>query len=116
MYIFTPPAKAYDIKFTYEELLKFVEAGRSGWHRMIGTTLEVSHAYAGRIQIRLYDTIIGELLSNGNVAVSEQINQYGSQATTWWVQKLLSDNKVGGIVARDKGTYRVAGKAYVRNI
>jgi hypothetical protein len=116
MYIFTAPAKAYDVAFTYEGLQEFIKAGRSGWHRMIGTTLEVSNPYAGRIQIKLYDTIIGEVLSNGNVAVMEAINNHGSQATTWWVQKLLTDNKCGGFVYRDKGKYAVAGKAWVRNI
>jgi hypothetical protein len=116
MYIFTPPAKAYDLSFTYEELDKFIKAGRSGATRMIGTTLEVSQWYGGRIQIKLYDTIIGEVLSNGNVAVMESINQHGSQATTWWVQKLLQDNRCGGFVCRENGKYAVAGTAYVRGI
>lgn len=116
MYIFTAPAKAYDIKFTYEALEEFIRKGRSGAARMIGTTLEVSQWYAGRIQIKLYDTIIGEVLSNGNVAVMESINRYGSQATTWWVGKLLQDNGIGGAVYRDKGRYAVAGKAWVRNV
>jgi hypothetical protein len=116
MYIFTAPAKAYDVPFTYEGLQEFLKAGRNEAYRKIGTTLEVSQWYAGRIQIKLYDTIIGELLSNGNVAVMDAINSHGSQATTWWVQKMLNDNKCGGFVYRDKGKYAVAGQAYVRNI
>lgn len=116
MYIFTPPAKAYDIPFTYEELDKFIKAGRSEGSRKIGTTVEIRHWWAGQIQIVLYNTIIGEVLSNGIVAVSEQINRHGSQATTWWVQKLLNDNKCGEFVARENFKYSVAGKAWQRTI
>lgn len=117
MYIFTAPAKAYEVPFTYEGLDAFLKAGRgSEAVRMIGKTLEVSKWYAGRIQIKLYDTIIGEVLSNGTVAVMEAINYHGSQATTWWVSKLLQDNKCGEFVYREKGQYAVAGKAYTRNV
>lgn len=116
MYIFTAPAKAYEIQFTYEGLDEFIKAGRSEGSRKIGTTVEIRHWWAGQIQIVLYNTIIGEVLSNGNVAVTEAINRHGSQATTWWVQKLLSDNKISGLVGRDNGTYAVAGKAWKRGI
>lgn len=116
MYIFTPPAKAYEIDFTYEGLDAFIKAGRSESGRNIGTTVEVTHYYAGRINVLLYGTIIATLLSNGTVAIPETINQYPRQATTWWVQKVLEHNKVGGLVGRVNGKYAQAGKAYVRNI
>lgn len=116
MYIFTPPAKAYDVTFTYEGLDEFIKAGKNGIYRSIGTTIEIGHWAAGRITIKLYDTIIGEVLSNGNVAVMEAINDHGSQATTWWIQKLLSDNNISGLVGRDKGKYAVAGMAWKRGI
>lgn len=116
MYIFTPPAKAYDVTFTYEGLDEFLKAGKREGYRKIGTTVEITHWYAGRIEVLLYGTIVATLLSNGTVAIPETINQYPRQATTWWVQRVLQDNKVGGFVGRVDGKYAQAGKAYIRNI
>lgn len=115
-YIFTPPAAAYDMTLTYEGALEYIGKGRNEGYRKIGTTVEVTHWHAGQVTVRLYGTIIATILSNGTVAVSEAINSYPRLATTWWVQKVLSDNGVGGLVGRVKGEYPQAGKVYTRNI
>lgn len=115
-YIFRPPAAAADLQFTYEALAAFVQRGRSGSSRHVGSTLEICHHYAGQISVQLYGTIIAELLSNGYVAIPEQVNRYGSQATTYWLQKVLTDNRVPGYVARQQGKYSQAGQAYRRQI
>jgi hypothetical protein len=115
-YIFTPPAKAYEMKLTYEGALEFLSKGKNEGYRKIGTTVEVTHWHAGQVTVRLYDTIIATILSNGTVAIAEQINSYPRQATTWWVQKVLADNKISGLVGRVAGKYPQAGKAYVRNV
>lgn len=111
MYIFKMPAKAYDVPFTYAGLSEFVSKGKN-YYRKLGATLTVEHGYAGRITVKLYDTIIAEMLSNGHVHICEAINQHGSQATTAWIQKVLTDNKIPGYVAREKFKYWVAGKSY----
>lgn len=111
-YIFTPPAAAYDLKLTYDGIDEYIQKGRNEGFRKVGTTVELTHWHAGRINVILYGTIIATLLSNGTVAISEQIDSYPRQATTWWVQKVLSDNKIPGLVGRVKGKYPQAGKVY----
>jgi hypothetical protein len=115
-YIFRPPAAAAELKFTYEALAAYVEHGRASGCRKLGSTLEICHLYAGQISVHLYGTIIAELLSNGYVAIPEHVNRYGSQATTYWLQKVLSDNRVPGLVGRQHGKYSQAGQAYRRQI
>jgi hypothetical protein len=115
-YIFRPPAAAADLKFTYEALAAFVQRGRGRGCRKLGSTLEICHLWAGQISVQLYGTVIAELLSNGTVAISEQVNQHGSQATTYWLQKVLADNRISGIVGRQHGKYLQAGQAYLRQL
>ena len=112
MYIFTAPAKAYDIPFTYAGITEYIDKGRGENSRMVGSTLELSRPARGVVVVRLYGTAIARLWDDGEVLIHERINQHGSQATTWWVQKVLQDNKVGGWVFREKGKYAVAGKTY----
>jgi hypothetical protein len=115
-YIFRPPAAAADLKFTYEALAAFVQRGRSGSSRKLGSTLEITHHYAGQISVLLYGTKIAELLSNGTVAIPDHVNEYGSQATTYWLQKVLTDNRISGLVGRQHGRYSQAGQAYFRQL
>ena len=120
-YIFRPPAKAYGIEFNFEGLKKYAEAGRSGYFRMLGTTLKLTLAgddsngvMTDCIIVTLYDTQIAYLYSDGRVRISDLIDQHGSQATTYWIQKILLHNKIPGIVARHKGKYPQAGKTFER--
>lgn len=114
MYIFTPPAAAYDVTFTAEGLQAFLEAGRSKSSRKIGKTVTVILA-ADVAQVWLYNTHIGSVYLDGSkVWISPDIDAHGSQATTWWVQKLLQDNQVGGFVCRENGHYAVAGRTFTK--
>lgn len=115
MYIFRFPKQA-EMPFTYENLDNYIKAGKCEYERKVGTTVTVQHLCAGQIQIKLYDTIIADLLSNGNLCIFESINNHGSQATGAWVGKILQDNGVHHGVWREKGKYEVAGKAFARNI
>lgn len=110
MYIFTVPAKAYDVPFTYEGLTAFVNAGKSGWYRKLGTTLKVQFMVTG-FAVVLYDTVIARVYED-RVEISDAVNNHGSQATTFWIQKVLADNGVGGIVGREKSKYSQAGKTF----
>lgn len=114
-YIFTPPAVAYEVKFTPEGLQDFLTAGRNPGSRKIGKTVTVIRPLLDRdeVQIWLYNTHIASVyLDNSRVWISPEINNHGSQATTWWVQKVLSDNRLPGFVCREKGVYAVAGRTY----
>lgn len=112
MYIFSAPAKAYDIPFTFQGISDYIDAGRGQNSRMVGTTLELSRPARGVVSVRLYGTAIARLWDDGEVLIHERINNHGSQATTWWVAKVLQDNKIGGSVFREAGKYAVAGKTY----
>lgn len=116
MYIFTPPKVAYQVSFNYVDLSNFIKQGRNNRYARsakLGTTVTVEHVDFGVIAIKLYDTVIAEV-TDRSVYIPEDINNHGSQATTWWTQKVLSDNKLPGFVSREKGKYAVAGKMYQR--
>lgn len=115
-YIFTPPAVAYDVKFTFESMDEYIRRGRNKDSRKVGTTVTLIRDGLDDIAVWLYQTKIGSVARGGNrvVWISPEINSHGSQATTWWVQKIISDNKLPGYVAREKGAYAVAGKEYRR--
>lgn len=114
-YIFRAPARSYDVKFTFEGISDYIRKGRSPFRRrMLGQTLELRFGArgsdsAGVAVVRLYDTDLAYLNRDGSIEILEAINYHGSQATTYWVQKVLSDNKAPGLVGRDKGKYRQAG-------
>lgn len=116
-YIFRAPKAADSVPFTYEGLTEFLSRAKAkDYHRKLGTTVEIRHDYAGRITVDLYETRIAELLSNGRLMITEQINSYPAQATTFWVQKVLTDNGIRHWVARKDHKYDVAGKAYERDL
>lgn len=112
MYIFRLPAKAYETPFTFAGISEFIDKGRGKNTRMLGTTLELSRPARGVVVVRLYGTAIARLWDDGEVLIHERINEHGSQATTRWVQKVLNDNKIGGIVDRKDGKYWCAGNTY----
>lgn len=115
MYIFRPPARSYDVKFTFEGLQDYINRGRSGSFRMLGTTLELRTGFSNETEepvsvvLRLYQTDIAYIRKGGIVEVMETVNFHGSQATTYWLQKAISDNGAPGLVGRENGKYRQAG-------
>lgn len=117
-YIFTPPAVAYDVKLTPEGLQDFLAGGRNPGSRKIGKTVTIIRPLQDRdeVQIWLYNTHIASVYLDGPslLWISPEINNHGSQATTWWTQKAISDNKLPGYVAREKGAYAVAGRTYTK--
>jgi hypothetical protein len=115
-YIFKMPAVAYELKFTFEELEAYLQKGKAKFRRNVGTTVELYQPFKDTIQVKLYDTVIARIYRDGEVQISENINDYPRQATTEWVQKVISDNKIPGWVGRIKGKYSQAGKFYQRNI
>lgn len=108
MYQFRMPAAAYDIRFTFEGLERFYASNTA----MIGTTVEITHNLQNVYNVKLYDTVIARIYSDGEVQISEAINDYPRGATTAWVQKVLTDNNIGGMVGRIDGKYPQAGKTY----
>ena len=112
MYIFRFP-KAADFKFTYEALNNYIERGKGWGERKVGTTVNVERTFGPSIRVVLYDTVIARVYSDGSVEIPETINEYGSQATTKWVEKILQDNGVGRFVYREGGKYvGVAGETF----
>lgn len=113
-YIFRPPARSYDEKLTFEGISDYIRKGRNKTRRMLGTTLELragfrSEHFADVAVVRLYQTDIAYVNRDGSIEIMEAVNSHGSQATTYWLQKVLQDNGAPGLVARDKGTYYFAG-------
>lgn len=113
-YIFRPPARSYELKFNFAGLMEYVEKGRHDTRRRLGTTLEIragfrSEKFADVAVVRLYDTDLAYINRDGTIEVLEAVNQHGSQATTYWLQKILQDNGAPGLVGREKGRYRQAG-------
>jgi hypothetical protein len=115
-YIFKMPAVAYELPFTFEELESYLQKGKAKYSRNVGTTLEVVQPFTDTIQIKLYDTVIARIYRDGEVQISESINSFPRQATTAWVQKVLSDNKLPGLVGRVNGKYAQAGKFFQRGL
>lgn len=112
MYIFKFP-KAADFKFTFEGLTNYIERGRTIGERKVGTTVTVEQMFGPSVLVRLYDTVIARVYSDGSVEIPEVINEYGSQATGNWVAKVLQDNGVGRPVYREGGEYvGVAGRTF----
>lgn len=114
MYIFNPPAKAFDVSFDYVNLTTFIREGKSDRSRKVGTTVTVERVDFQELEVSLYNTVIATLYSDGTVFIHQEIDSQGSQATTWWVQKVLSDNKIPGLVGRDKGRYAQAGQTFTK--
>jgi hypothetical protein len=112
MYIFKFPAKVYEMKLTFAGISEFIDKGHSANTRMLGTTVELARPARDKVRVQLYGTTIASLWDDGEVLIHERINQYGSQATTAWVQRILSDNNIGGLVARVDGRYAVAGQTF----
>ena len=112
MYIFTPPAKAFELNFTYDGIWDFITAGRNGWSRKVGTTITAEYAGRDAVAVRLYDTIIAYIWPDGTVRIPQNVNNFGSHATTWWLQKVLTDNSIPGFLGRENGTYWCAGQDY----
>lgn len=110
-YIFTPPAAAYELKFEFWELNSYINRGRGNDSRKVGTTVTLIKG-SDDIEVWLYQTKIGSVARDGEVRISEAINAHGSQATTWWVQKMLADNGHNAFVARERGRYSVAGRTF----
>jgi hypothetical protein len=115
-YIFKMPAVAYELKFTFEELEAYLNKGRDKFRRNVGTTVELYQPFKDTIQVKLYDTVIARIYRDGEVQISENINDYPRQATTAWVQKVISDNGLPGWVSRENFKYAQAGKFYQRNV
>lgn len=116
-YIFKPPAQSYDIKFTFEGISEFIAKGRNETRRKLGSTLELragfrSEAFSDVAVVRLYDTDLAYINRDGSIEVLEAVNRHGSQATTYWLQKILTDNHAPGLVARLKGKYAQAGRKW----
>ena len=113
-YIFRPPAKSYDLKLTFEGISEYVRKGRNDTRRMLGTTISLrsgfkSEAFSDVAVVRLYDTDIAYVNRDGSIEILEAVNSHGSQATTYWIQKVLRDNGAPGLVGRVKGRYSQAG-------
>lgn len=115
-YIFKMPAVAYELKFTFEELESYLQKGKAKFSRMVGSTLEVRQPFTDTIHVKLYDTVIARIYRDGEVQISENINSFPRQATTEWVQKVISDNGLPGLVGRVNHKYAVAGKFFKRNV
>lgn len=112
MYIFKFP-QAADFTFNFEGLTNYIERGKTLGERKIGTTVTVEQTFGPSILVRLYDTVIARVYSDGSIEIPEIINEYGSQATASWVAKVLQDNGVGRPVYREKGKYTgVAGQTF----
>lgn len=115
-YIFTPPAITRTTPFDFATLDAYIRKGRSldgwFWARKIGTTLTMIRVNDTTIRVKLYATVIATLQSNGDVHISEEINDHQSHATTHWVQKVLSDNGFGGLVGRSNFAYPQAGQTF----
>lgn len=114
MYIFRAPAASYDLKLTFEGISDYVRKGRSATRRKLGTTIELragllADAFKDVAVVRLYDTDIAYVNRDGSIEILEAVNYHGSQATTYWIQKVISDNGAPGYVARERGQYRQAG-------
>ncbi len=109
-YIFTPPAKAYDVPFTHDGLKEFLRKGRDKSQRKLGTTVRVEQGKYS-MEVYLYDTWIADVHPDA-VQISQYIDNFPRNATTWWVQKILTDNGINGYVGRVQGKYDVAGKLY----
>lgn len=109
MYQFVMPAKAATIRFTFEGLEAFWNGKGAP---MIGTTVEITHNLKDSYNVKLYDTVIARIYKDGEVHICEAINDYPRGATTAWVQKVLTDNNIGGMVGRTNGKYAVAGQTY----
>lgn len=120
MYIFTPPAAAGETPFTYAGMADYVKRGRSGSFRggrsrKVGKTVTLYlFEDPGSVEVWLYNTMIGTVADDGVVWISPAIDDHGSQATTWWVQKMLTDNGHDVFVARESGRYSVAGQMFTR--
>ncbi|UDL16710.1 hypothetical protein SEA_ATUIN_317 [Arthrobacter phage Atuin] len=115
-YIFKMPAVAYELPFTFESLESYLQKGKAKISRKVGETVEIRQPFKDTIQVKLYDTVIARIYRDGELQISESVNEYPRLATTAWVQKVLSDNKVGGWVARKDFKYAQAGKFFQRNI
>lgn len=113
-YIFRSPKIARETPLTFEGLTAYVKAGRNGYSRMLGTTVEVIDTERGGYIVWLYVTPIATVRKDGTVHISEYIDAKPHQATTWWVQKVLSDNGIPGVVGRVNDKYPQAGKTYTR--
>lgn len=120
-YIFKAPARSYDMKFTFDGLQDYVNKGRNETRRKLGTTLEIragfrSEKFSDVAVVRLYDTDLAYVNRDGSVEILEAVNFHGSQATTYWLQKIISDNGAPGLVARVKGKYSQAGMKWTGNL
>lgn len=116
MYIFKFP-KSADFKFTYANLHAYIVKGRDGHRRKVGTTVEVilgtTRDDEELVMIELYGTRIADVYEDGRVHIHERINNYGSHATTGWVEKTLRDNGFSIWVYREKFKYvGVAGRTF----
>lgn len=113
-YIFKMPAVAYELKFRFEELESYLQKGKAKYSRNVGTTLELVQPFKDTINVKLYDTVIARIYRDGEVQISDNVNSYPRQATTAWLQKVLSDNGIPGLVGRENGKYAQAGKWFTR--
>lgn len=119
-YIFRPPARSRDLPFTFEKLSEYVGRGYNytdgSPSRKLGTTLNFIVHRADRsrvpwVRVTLYGVNIAWIYQE-MVTISEDINDYPRQATTHWVQKILTDNNIPGLVGRLDNEYAVAGKRF----
>lgn len=103
-YIFRPPAIVDKVKIRFDELVPYIRRGRSfGFlerYRKMGQVVKVSFPLPSRevpahVSFTLYETEIAKLYPNGAVTISETIDQHHSQATVWWLARILRDNGYG---------------------
>lgn len=114
-YIFRAPKNVPPM--TYDGLRDYIEQGRgkNRVSRKIGTRAEVEKVdtTAGdAITFSLYDHVLVTLYPTGHVEVWNTVDNRGSQATTWWLQRIFDDNRIDLHIGRIAGKYPVSGKVY----
>lgn len=114
-YIFRPPSNVPTM--TFEGLWDYIEQsrGREKLSRKIGTTVtveKVDTTGGTAIAFLLYDVVLVTLYRSGHIEVAGRVDDRGSKATTWWLQRIFDDNRIDLHVGRIHGKYPVAGRVY----
>src|SRR5690625_1961553 len=108
MYIFRMPKDVPTM--TYAALSEYIDRGRRDDYRMIGATVQVHRAGAA-VEVWLYNTLLATVTPTV-VVVGGEIDQYVSNATREWLQLVLRDNGIRGLVGAEQGRYRQTGQTY----
>lgn len=116
-YIFRPPAAAVHFSWKLEDVLAWLAKGGEergilgGRERKLGTTVTVcSFVHRGvgphevHARVTLYDTDIARIWED-RVQVGG-VDSHQSQATRWWIERILASNTNLGHVFSESRQYR----------